>query len=94
MGMSDIERRLLKGGTAIAAGAPAIEPIALRLADATAVSGFSRSKLYLLAAQEKVVFLKSGGRILVEFASLKAAIAQLPRTVPNIAAAQPRTDTS
>ena len=42
--MSDIERRMLKGGTSIATGAPAIEPIALRLADATAVSGFSRSK--------------------------------------------------
>jgi hypothetical protein len=93
--MTDIERRALKGGTTFPAnvGAPAppaltpsIEPIAVRLADAIRISGFSRSDLYRRASRGEIIFLKCGSRVLVEYASLKAAIAGLPRAQINIAA--------
>jgi hypothetical protein len=62
-----------------------IEPIAVRLNEAQRLSGFSRSDLYRRASRGEIIFLKSGSRILVEFASLKAAIAALPIARINIA---------
>lgn len=95
MGMTDIERRALKGGTAFPANAgplaapisiPPIEPILVRLAEAQRISGLSRSDLYRRASRGQIIFVKCGSRVLVDFASLKAAIAELPRAQINIAA--------
>jgi hypothetical protein len=87
MGMTDIERRVLKGGHAIGAtGAVVNEPMAVRLSEAIRLSGLSRSRLYRLASSGEVVFLKCGNRTMVDFPSLKAAVAALPRAVINIAA--------
>jgi hypothetical protein len=58
---------------------PATEPLALRITEAVRVSGFSRSRLYLMAARGEIIFLKCGKAVLVEYASLKAAIQNLPR---------------
>jgi hypothetical protein len=94
MGMTDVERRALKGGTTFptntgALGPPVstatIEPILVRLADAQRISGFSRSDLYRRASRGQIIFLKCGNRVLVDFASLKAAIADLPRANIKIA---------
>jgi hypothetical protein len=74
MGMTDIERQLLKGGYNI-------EPMAVRLPEASRISGFSRSELYRRAARGEVIFLKSGSTTLVDLVSLKAAVAALPRAV-------------
>jgi hypothetical protein len=70
MGMTDIERRLLKGGR-----------LAVRLPEATFISGFSRSELYRRAARGEIIFLKCGGSTLVDLESLGAAVATLPRAV-------------
>ena len=92
MGMTDIERRALKGSTAFPANAGAlaapvtIEPILVRLSDAIRLSGFSRSDLYRRASRGQIIFRKCGSRVLVDFASLKAAIAELPQAQINIAA--------
>jgi hypothetical protein len=95
MVMTSIEHRALKGGTAFPTHADAlapsvstsaIEPILVRLADAQRISSFSRSDLYRRAARGQIVFVKCGSRVLVDFASLKAAIAELPRAQINIAA--------
>jgi hypothetical protein len=75
MGMSEIERKLLKGGTPVPASN---EPLAVRLDQAVQISGFSRSDLYRRAARGEIVFLKCGARILVEYQSLKGAVAALP----------------
>lgn len=64
-----------------------IEPLALRLADAIAISGFSRSGLYRMAARGEIVFLKAGDRVLVDYASLKAKVAALPRATINLPSA-------
>jgi hypothetical protein len=74
MGMTDVERRALKGGCDV-------ETIAVRLPDATRISGFSRSELYRRAARGEIVFLKCGASTLVDVASLRAAVASLPRAV-------------
>jgi hypothetical protein len=74
MGMTDIERQLLKGGYSI-------EPMAVRLPEASRISGFSRSELYRRAARGEVIFLKSGSTTLVDLGSLKAAVAALPRAI-------------
>ena len=76
MEMTKVERKLLKGGTA-----GGIEPITMRLPEASRYSGFSRSELYRRAARGEVIFLKSGATTLVDTASLRAAIASLPRAV-------------
>jgi hypothetical protein len=84
MGMTDIERRALKGGAGLP-GVPALtEPLAVRLAEAVRISGFSRSDLYRRAARGEIIFRKAGGRILVEYAGLKAAIMALPVATINI----------
>lgn len=74
MGMSDIERHLLKGGANF-------DRLAVRLPEATLISGFSRSELYRRAARGEIVFLKCGSSTLVEMRSLCAAVASLPRAV-------------
>jgi hypothetical protein len=81
MSTTDIERRALKGGAAAA-----IDPLAVRLDEASRISGISRSGLYRLAARRELVFLKAGSRILVDMASLRAVVAALPRATINIAA--------
>lgn len=62
----------------------AIEPLACRLPLATQLTGFSRSELYRRAALPdgtpgKILLLKCGNSTLVDVASLKAAVAGLPR---------------
>ena len=74
MGMTEVERRALKGGIEV-------EPIAVRLPEATRISGFSRSELYRRAARGEIVFLKCGASTLVDVGSLRAAVASLPRAV-------------
>jgi hypothetical protein len=63
-----------------------IEPLVVRLADAIRISGFSRSDLYRRATRGEIVFRKCGRCTLVEYASLKAAVAALPRATIRIAA--------
>jgi hypothetical protein len=72
MAMTDVERRLLKGGAHH-------ERLAVRLAEAAHISGFSRSELYRRAARGEVIFLKCGASTLVDLESLRAAVASLPR---------------
>jgi hypothetical protein len=86
MGMTEIEHRALKGGMALPAQNLAIEPLAVRLDEATRISGLSRSGLYRLASRGEIIFLKAGSRILVDFASLRGVIAGLPKADINIAA--------
>jgi hypothetical protein len=74
MGMTEVERRALKGGFEV-------ETIAVRLPEATRISGFSRSELYRRAARGEIVFLKCGASTLVDVASLRATVASLPRAV-------------
>ncbi len=66
--------------------AASIEPILVRLVDAQRLFGLSRTGLYRLASRGEIIFLKAGNRVLVDFASLKAATARLPRASINIAA--------
>jgi hypothetical protein len=61
-----------------------MEPILVRLNDALQLSGFSRSYLYRRASRKEIIFFKCGSRVLVDFASLKAAIENLPRVQINI----------
>jgi len=56
-----------------------VDPIAVRLPMAERISGFSRSEIYRRASRGEIVFLKCGTRTLVEMASLRAAVAALPR---------------
>jgi hypothetical protein len=64
---------------------PPLEPMVVTLRAAIALSGLSRSSLYLKAAAGEVIFLKNKSRILVDYQSLKAAVAALPRAVIKIA---------
>lgn len=87
MGMTDTERRTLNAGTALATQiTPTIEPLAVRLDEATRISDLSRSDLYRRASRGELTFLKAGSRVLVEMTSLRAAVAALPRATINIAA--------
>jgi hypothetical protein len=73
-GMTDIERRLLRGGSQQ-------ERLAVRLPEATLISGFSRSELYRRAARGEIIFLKCGASTLVDLESLRVAVASLPRAM-------------
>jgi hypothetical protein len=55
------------------------EPLALPLAKAVAVTGFSRSAIYRLAAKGKIILLKHGRTTLVDMQSARATLAGLPR---------------
>jgi hypothetical protein len=83
MGMTDIERRALKGGTPVALASPPTNgttgPIALRIPEAVRVSGLSRSEIYRRASRGEIILLKCGRSTLVEFNSLRAMVASLPR---------------
>jgi hypothetical protein len=85
MGTTDVERRALNGGTALPAEPAPTEPLAVRLAEAVRISGFSRSDLYRRAARGEIIFRKAGGRVLVEYAGLKAAVLALPIATINVA---------
>jgi excisionase family DNA binding protein len=65
--------------------AAGIEPVLVRMVDAQRLFGLSRTGLYRLASKGQVAFYKSGRRTLIDFASLKAAVAKLPRAVISIA---------
>jgi hypothetical protein len=73
-GMTDVEKRLLMGG-----GRAHWDRLAVRLPEATHLSGFSRSELYRRAARGEIIFLKCGTTTLVELESLRVAVASLPR---------------
>jgi hypothetical protein len=81
MGMTVPERRALMGGTlsSVEAITPPFEPLAVRLPEASRISGFSRSELYRRAARGEIILLKCGKSTLVDVPSLRAAVAALPR---------------
>jgi hypothetical protein len=70
---SDIEHRPLLEGEAH------LERLAVRLPEASYISGLSRSELYRRAARDEVIFLKCGASTLVDLKSLRALVASLPR---------------
>lgn len=55
-----------------------VEPIAVGLADATRITGISRSELYRMLADGRIRAVKHGVRTLIPVDSLKAHIARLP----------------
>jgi hypothetical protein len=55
-----------------------IRPRAGKIADAVQYSGFSRSTLYVLAAQHLGLFRKHGRAVIVDFDILDLIIANLP----------------
>jgi hypothetical protein len=93
MDLTEIERKALRGhgGASLLHGAvgmaPTIEPLGIPLAEAIRISGFSRSELYRRASRGEIVFRKCNARVLVEYASLKAAFEALPVAQLRIAAA-------
>jgi hypothetical protein len=72
MGMTDIERRALKGG------ASPIEPFATSIPDACRISGLSRSEIYRRLGAGDIRAVKSGSRTLILLESLRAHLARLP----------------
>lgn len=56
-----------------------LEPITVRLPEASRISGFSRSEIYRRAGQGEIVLLKCRARTLVDVGSLRRAVASLPR---------------
>ena len=66
-------------GTAPTTSAGAPQPLAQRVAEAAAFSGLSRSAIYREAARGSIVLLKHGRTTLVDMASLRAFLADLPR---------------
>jgi hypothetical protein len=81
-----VQTRLRASSVSVAPVVEATKPLAVRLAEATRISGFSRSRLYRMAGAGEIVFLKLGKATLVEFASLEAAIHRLPRIAVKAAA--------
>jgi hypothetical protein len=55
------------------------KPWAQRIAEASSISGLSRSGIYREAANGRIVLLKHGRTTLVDMASLRAFLAGLPR---------------
>jgi excisionase family DNA binding protein len=72
MGMTDVEKRVLKGG------APFMEVLAAPIGDACRVSGLSRSEMYRRLAAGDIRAVKSGSRTLILMDSLRAYLARLP----------------
>jgi hypothetical protein len=84
MGMTDVERRALKGNTLTACATPAPpqpDPLTVRIPEAERISGLSRSEIYRRAGRGEIVLLKCGKSTLVDMASLRAAVASLPRAL-------------
>lgn len=80
MGMTDVEKRALKGGvgTFEGFGVSGLEPIAAPIAAACRVSGLSRSEIYRRLATGDIHAVKSGSRTLILMDSLRAHLANLP----------------
>lgn len=55
-----------------------IDPEALTIADAVAFSGFSRNRIYALAADGLIAPRRAGRRTMILTAELRAVIANLP----------------
>jgi excisionase family DNA binding protein len=72
MGMTDIEKRALKGGVA------PVEALAAPISDACRMSGLSRSEIYRRLAAGDIRAVKSGSRTLILLDSLRAHLASLP----------------
>jgi hypothetical protein len=72
MGMTDVEKRVLKGG------APFTEVLAAPIPDACRVSGLSRSEIYRRLATGDIRAVKSGARTLILMDSLRAYLTSLP----------------
>lgn len=71
MGLTAEEKKTLSGA--------GIEPLAVRIPDACRLSGFRRSEIYRRAGLGEIVLLKIGRTTVVDMASLRAAVAALPR---------------
>jgi excisionase family DNA binding protein len=72
MGMTDVEKRAIKGGV------PFMEPLAAPIPDACHISGLSRSEIYRRLAAGDIRAVKSGSRTLILIDSLRAYMASLP----------------
>ena len=70
MGMTDVEKRALKGGL--------MEPLAAPIPDACRISGLSRSEIYRRLATGDIRAVKSGSRTLILMDSLRAHLMNLP----------------
>lgn len=73
MGMTDPEKRALKGGSA------SIEAIAVLIPEAERISGLSRTKIYKELAAGHLEAVKHGNRTLILVESIRARLASLPR---------------
>jgi hypothetical protein len=80
MGLTQDEKRALKGGSGTAGGSAIarLEPIAAAIPDACRVSGLSRSEIYRRLAAGDIRAVKSGARTLILVDSLRAHLASLP----------------
>jgi hypothetical protein len=92
VGLTEVERKALKspGRATTAKESPVCapqmtEPLGVTLAEAIRISGFSRSELYRRAARGEIIFRKCNARVIVDYATLKAAVAALPIAKLNIA---------
>ena len=72
MGMTEIEKRILKGGASF------METLAAPIPDACCISGLSRSEIYRRLAAGDIRAVKSGSRTLILMDSLRAHLASLP----------------
>jgi hypothetical protein len=72
MGMTDLEKRALKGGTSFQ------QVLAAPIADACRISGLSRSEIYRRLAAGDIRAVKSGSRTLILMDSLRAHLMSLP----------------
>ena len=84
MATIDTKRRAQHGGASSSTRVfetttPHIEPLAVRLPEATRISGLSRSEIYRRAGRGEIILLKCGKSTLVDMASLRATLAALPR---------------
>ena len=72
MGMTDVEKRALKGGAA------SLEILAAPIPLASLISGLSRSAIYRHLAAGDIHAIKAGSRTLILMGSLRAHLANLP----------------
>jgi len=72
MGMTEVEKRALKGG------ASSVEILAAPISDACRISGLSRSEIYRRLAAGDIHAVKSGSRTLILMDSLRVHLASLP----------------
>jgi hypothetical protein len=72
MGMTDVDKRALKGGASF------METLAAPIPDACHISGLSRSEIYRRLAAGAIRAVTSGARTLILMDSLRAYVASLP----------------